>query len=209
MFMKWFYIFTLFPFLLTPQSEFFDNAALGIKTDFVTSLNSDFSGIGGGIGISILNSADIGFEYINTSYHQVESHSRMAYAAYNFRSAKTCLKVLLGYSHSSSSAFEINYYLPDVKGPLLGVIVSPEIYENNSLRLLPGFKFSMAFLSSSSKPDDGSSHDISFGLEFNVIPKLNRMFAFVLAPSVAFSLSDSDPVIYGFNLGLLFNIQKE
>ncbi len=68
----------------------------------------------------------------------------------------------------------------------------------------------MAFLSSSSRMDDGRNHNISVGLEFNVIPKINKEFYFVLAPSVSKSLSHPEvPLIYGFNLGLLFNIQKK
>lgn len=210
--MRKLYIFILFPFLLSAQSEFFDNASLGVKADYIFSLNRDFSGMGGGLGISLSNVVDIGFEYIKVSYEKddIESYSRMVYAAYNFKSNNNCLKVLLGYSHNSVNIRYFNLSLLEVTGPLLGVIVSPKIYENNSIGLLPSLSFSMAFLSSSSKTDDVRNHNISVGLEFNVIPKINKEFYFVLAPSISKSLSHSEvPLIYGINLGLLFNIQKK
>lgn len=184
-----------------------------MKADYIFSLNKDFSGMGVGLGISLSNVVDIGFEYIKTSYepkYEIESYSRMVYAAYNFRSDNNCLKVLLGYSHNSVNTRQFNLSLLEVTGPLLGIIVSPKIYENNSIGLHPSLNFSMSFLSSSSRMDDGRNHNISVGLKFNVIPKINKEFYFVLAPSISKSLSHSEvPLIYGINVGLLFNIQKK
>ncbi|MDO8550082.1 MAG: hypothetical protein Q7S39_08045, partial [Ignavibacteria bacterium] len=121
--MKYIYIFLLFPFFLSAQSEFISNSSFGVKADLVVSLNNDFTGIGGDIGISLSSLFDIGFEYIEASYdpkYNIVSSGRMVYAAYNFRSKNNCLKVLLGYSHNSVSTEYLNLSLLEVTGPLLG-----------------------------------------------------------------------------------------
>ncbi|GMU97049.1 MULTISPECIES: hypothetical protein [Ignavibacterium] len=210
--MKKLYAFIFVPFILSAQSEFFENAVLGTKADFIFSLNRDFSGMGGALGFSLSNVFDIGFEYTKVSYEKYdnESNNRMFYTAYNFKSNNTYLKVLLGYSHNSTNITYYNLSPSEFTGPLLGIIVSPKIFGNNSIELLPRFNVSMKFLSKASKRDDGRNHNISVGLEFNVIPKVNKEFYFVLTPSISKSLSHSEvPLIYGFNLGLLFNIQRK
>lgn len=211
--MKAVFVLVLFPFFLSAQSEFFNNSVLGFKADYFFSLNEDFISVGGNFGISYSNVIDIGFEYTKKSYKresEIESYGRMVFAAYNFRSDNNYLKVLLGYSHNSINIRKFKFPMLEVTGPLLGVKVSPKIYENNSIGLFPGLSFSMVFLSQSSRMDDGRNHNINLGLEFNVVPKINKQFYFVFTPSISKSLSHSEiPLIFGINLGLLFNFQKK
>ncbi len=214
--MKYLYTLLLYPFFLFSQSEFIPDSHFGIKADITYSANNNFSGLGGNVGLSLFGSFDIGFEYIKTSYEpqfDIEAYGTIAYTAYNFRNKNTCIKILVGYSSSLINSKQLISNL-NVTGPLLSISVSPKIYENESLALLPSLGFSIAFLSASNRSDNSGysvqTENKSIGFEFNVISKLNKKFYFILAPSVSKDLSTSDnPLIFGFNFGLLFNIPKQ
>jgi hypothetical protein len=210
--MRKLFVSIMFPFLLSAQSQFIDNAVLGVKADYIFLINNDLQERGGGLGVSLFSIVDIGFKYAVTTYEQkgeIKLYSRSVYAAYNFRSNNNSMKIILGYSHNSVNIEQFNFPRIELDGPFLGFNISPKIYENNSISIIPGFNFSMAFLSSAKK-DDAQNHSVNAGIELSVVSKINKEFYFVLAPSIAKSLSHSDfPVIYGVNLGLLFNIPKK
>jgi hypothetical protein len=174
--------------------------------------------MGGDLGISFLGVVDIGFEYFkgsNKSNNDVESTGRLFYAAYNLRASDNCLKFLLGYSHNSIRIKDFYGYITNlnVTGPLLGILFSPKVFENQSICLLPGFAFSLAILSASDESRynyySTPGENVSIGFEFNVIPKINKEFYLFFTPSVSKSLSSSEiPVVFGFSAGVLFNVSK-
>jgi hypothetical protein len=200
--MKHLRVLIFFPLMLYAQSEYISNSSFGVKGDIVSSFNDKVSGLGSDIGISVSSVFDVGFEYISSSYEQ---SGKLIYAAYNFKIKNNSLKVLLGYSHISNNS-DLN-----VAGPLLGILFSPKIFENEWICLLPGVGFSMAILSASNENRySNTDHNISVGLEFNVIPKINKKFYLVLASSLSESISDQKaPMIYSFSFGVLYNIPKQ
>lgn len=215
--MKYFYIFLLYPFFLFPQSEFIPNSHFGIKADIAYSSNNNFSGLGGDIGLSLFGFFDIGIDYMKTSYtpqSDVEAYGTIAYTAYNFRDKNTCIKILVGYSSSLINSQQFLISNLNVTGPLLSLSVSPKIYENESFSLLPSLGFSITFLSVSNRSNNSGysvqTENKTIAFEFNVVSKVNKKLYFILAPSVSKDLANSDnPLIFGFNLGFLFNVPKQ
>lgn len=210
--MKKFYIFVLFPFILSAQSEFFNDASLGLKADYIFTINKDFYGRGGGLGFSFSNVVDVGLEYNRISYqskYNITYDNSFVYGAYNFRSGINCLKIFLGYAYNSANTKPLNLSLLQLTGPVVGVNISPKIYESNSIKLIPSLSFSMAFLSSAYKVDDGSNHNISIGITLNTVSKVSNRLGFYLSPGISKSLTRTkESLIYNLSAGLLFNFAK-
>jgi hypothetical protein len=216
--MKYFYIFLFFPFILSAQSEFILDSNFGIKTDFVLSMNNNFSAVGGDIGISLFGRFDFGLEYISGSNddanYSIESSGTLIYTAYNFKLNSLSLKILAGYIQNSVNIKDFVFTHYDATGPLLSVVLSYKIYENDFFFLLPNLGFSMSILSSSeeeaysffTEPGD----NIDLGLEFNIVPKLSKRFYLVVSPAISGSIANSRAsAVYSIGFGAIYNIPKQ
>ncbi|MGE5402825.1 MAG: hypothetical protein ACM3S2_20690 [Ignavibacteriales bacterium] len=178
----------------------------GVKADFQYSGNNNFYGVGGSIGFSILGRVDIGFQYMEGSQFQmydIQSTGALVYAAYNVKNKKTCIKLLAGYTQNSLGSI-------DFSGPLFGLLISPKVYENESVAIIPGAGLSFGFLSVSSTKSIFSDYSdienpVNAELELNLVSKINKYFNFIIAPSVSKNLRITDGALtYGVNLALLF-----
>lgn len=212
--MKYLCILLFYPFLLFAQSEIITDSRFAIEADLLYSKNNNFKGMGGNLGFSLFNLADIGFEYASGTYdpkYHMESSATAIFAAYNIKSKTNCFKLLAGYSQNTVDYYN-EYFI--VSGLVLGAMIYHEIYENESIILQPGIGLSAGFLSVSngSRYNDYSKieNPKNAGLEFKIVPKINTRLYLVLCPSISKDLTNQENyIIIGLNIGLLFRIPNQ
>lgn len=141
--MKYFYIFLIYPLLLSGQSEYLNSDYSGVTAGGAFSTSNIFNSTGGNIGLSILGMVDFGVEYIsssskNSNDYKLESSASLVYLGYNIKRKNDTsnLRLLIGLLNSSN-----------ISGLALGLAFSVRVYENENFILLPGVGFLYGFLS--------------------------------------------------------------
>ncbi|MBL1212670.1 MAG: hypothetical protein HND52_04800 [Ignavibacteriae bacterium] len=215
--MKTFLIIIFLPFIALAQSEFIKKGHFGVGANFGFVTNAVMNGSGGSFGMSIGGIGEFGAEYINAEItnesSEYSSSSTLLYIAYNVKrkNNKSNFKLLLGFMISKlSNRFENS-------GIAVGFSFTIRAIETEKIMLLPALSMVYGFLEVEERSYYGNYfperdsyilNTRSISLEVNLKVKLSENMSFIIGPSIAKNLNNTEnSIAYSILGGLLLDLE--